>query len=99
MSATPIHRIRERRSSAGDLGEYRAFVRRILRAYSRRVAAADPEDLALLLEVAVDVDRAIDQAVAGLRRAGFSWAQIAAATGVTKQAAHERWRHNEGGLG
>lgn len=75
----------------GDLTSYRAFVRRVLRAYSSKVAAADPEDLAELLEVSRDVEHAIDQAVAGLRERGYSWAQIAAAVGTTRQTAHERW--------
>jgi hypothetical protein len=29
--------------------------------------------------------------VAGLRAAGFSWADIAATTGTTRQAAWKRW--------
>lgn len=80
-----------RSPAGGDLTSYRAFVRRVLRAYSSKVAAADPEDLAELLEVARDVEAAIDQAVAGLRARGYSWAQIAAAVGTTRQTAHERW--------
>ena len=33
--------------------------------------------------------------VANARRAGWSWAQIADALGVTKQAAHQKHRHRE----
>ena len=76
---------------AGDHTSYRAFVRRILRAYSRRCADADPDDLAELLALQVDVGAAIDAAVAGLRAQGRSWADIAEATGTTRQAAHKRW--------
>jgi predicted transcriptional regulator len=30
--------------------------------------------------------------VIGLRRAGYSWAEIAARLGVTRQAAQQHWR-------
>ena len=33
----------------------------------------------------------ITTAVTGLRKAGYSWAEIAARLGVTRQAAHQRW--------
>ncbi len=33
--------------------------------------------------------------VANARRAGWSWAQIAEALGVTKQAAHQKHRNQE----
>jgi len=75
----------------GDHSEYSAFIRRALRAYGRRVAAADVEDLAELLAVRDAVDEAITRAVAGLRAAGRSWGEIAHATGTTRQAAQQRW--------
>lgn len=76
---------------ASDHSEFRAFVRRILRAYGRRVSDADPEDLADLLNIRADVDQAIDRAVLGLRAQGHSWATIGAATGMSRQAAFKRW--------
>ncbi|OJV76521.1 MAG: hypothetical protein BGO37_10720 [Cellulomonas sp. 73-92] len=75
----------------GDHSEFRAFVVRILRAYSRRVAHADVEDLAELLAVRDAVDEAITRAVAGLRDAGRSWSEIAAATGTSRQAVQQRY--------
>ncbi|SDT69389.1 hypothetical protein [Jiangella sp. DSM 45060] len=78
-------------SARGDHAEYVAFARRILRALGRRMAAADPEDLVELLALSRDVDTAIVQAIVGLRAAGFSWSEIAIATGTTRQAAHKRW--------
>lgn len=75
----------------GDHSEFSGFVRRILRAYSRRCADADPEDLVELLALQVDVDVAIAAAVAGLRSQGCSWADIARATGTSRQAAQQRW--------
>ena len=35
--------------------------------------------------------KAISQAVAGLHQAGYSWTEIAARLGVTRQAAQQRW--------
>ena len=54
--------------------EYAAFVRRILRAYSRRVGDGDVEALALMLGLAGEIDTAIAEAVKGLRACGYSWA-------------------------
>jgi hypothetical protein len=70
---------------------YAGFVRRVVAAQGRRVAAGDVDGLADLLTLAQEVEAAIDAAVAGLRRAGYSWAEIAARVGVTRQAAHQRW--------
>jgi hypothetical protein len=81
---------------AGDHSEFSGFVRRILRAYSRRCADADPEDLVELLALQVEVTNAINAAVAGLREQGCSWAEIARATGTSRQAAHKRWGVNPG---
>jgi predicted transcriptional regulator len=41
--------------------------------------------------LATDLDEAISRAVAGLRKAGYSWSEIAARLGVTRQAAQQRW--------
>jgi hypothetical protein len=71
--------------------EYVAFARRILRAYSRRVATGDVESLAHLISLSDDIDNAIQQAVDGLRAAGYSWAEIGARLGITRQAAQQRW--------
>jgi hypothetical protein len=51
--------------------EYGAFVRRILRAYSRRVGDGDVEALALMLGLAEEIDTAI--AGQGLARPGRTW--------------------------
>lgn len=72
--------------------EYLAMVRRMLRAAGRRVADSDPEDLAELLALQADLDQAIATAVHGMRNThGASWADIARATGTTRQAAAMRW--------
>jgi hypothetical protein len=41
--------------------------------------------------LATELDEAIGQTVIGLRKAGYSWAEIAARLGVSRQAAQQRW--------
>jgi hypothetical protein len=77
-------------TAKGDHTDFVAFSRRILRALARRMAVSDPEDLTELLALRDDLDTAIDQAVAGLRASGYSWADIARGTGTTRQAAFAR---------
>jgi hypothetical protein len=80
---------RNRSRVAND--DYGAFVRRIVAAHGRSIAAGDVERLRDLVAVAEDVDRATDMAVAGLRQHGYSWAEIASRLGITRQAAQQRW--------
>src|ERR1700683_3293988 len=65
---------RRRRTVEND--EYGEFIRRILRAYSRRVADGDIEALSLMTRLADELDDAIAQAVKGLRSPGASWDEI-----------------------
>ena len=71
--------------------EYAAFARRILRAYSRRVATGDVESLIHLIGLAEDINDVIQHAVNGLRATGYSWAEIGLRLGITRQAAQQRW--------
>jgi predicted DNA-binding protein (UPF0278 family) len=80
---------RPRRQVEND--ECSAFVRRILRAYARRVGGGDVEALALILSLADEIDAAIAEAVKGLRERGHSWAEIGSRLSVTRQAAQQRW--------
>jgi ribosomal protein S20 len=80
---------RRRRSVEND--KYASFVRRVLQAHARRVAAGDVDALADMTGLAAELDEAISQAVIGLRETGYSWAEIAARLGVTRQAAQQRW--------
>ncbi|WP_448060798.1 hypothetical protein [Cellulomonas hominis] len=77
--------------SGGDHAAFAAFARRIVRAYARRVSAADPEDLADLLALSAAVDEAAAAAALALHASGRSWAEIGAAAGISRQAAHKRW--------
>ena len=71
--------------------EYAAFLRRVIRAYSRRVAAGDIEAIAAMNRLATDLEEATRQAITGLRGFGYSWADIAMRLGITRQGAQQRW--------
>jgi DNA-directed RNA polymerase specialized sigma24 family protein len=70
---------------------YAAFITRILRAYSRRIATGDIEALADMAALAAQLDSTLREAVTSLRACGYSWADIARPLGVTRQAAQQRW--------
>lgn len=80
---------------ASDHGPYSAMARRIVRAFGRRVADSDPDDLSLLLALRAELDDVTADAVRAHRRAGYSWAQIALPLGMTRQAAQQRWGAGE----
>lgn len=72
--------------------EYVAMLRRMTRGLGKRLADGDPSDVADALEVAALLDETIRQSVREMReRSGFSWAQIGEATGMTRQAAFQRF--------
>lgn len=77
--------------SAVETPQYAAFCRRVIRAYARRVAAADEVDLADMLAVRDEMDAAIRAAVAGMRERGEAWSYIAEGLGTTRQAAQQRY--------
>jgi hypothetical protein len=76
--------------------EYIAFLKRIVRAYGRRVAAGDIDALAGLAAMADQLDAAMQHGINGLRDAGYSWAQIGAQLGITRQGAQQRWGDKDG---
>ncbi len=71
--------------------EYAAFLRRVIEAYSRRVASGDIEAIAGMAALADHLEDATRQAITGLRAFGYSWADIAARLGITRQGAQQRW--------
>jgi hypothetical protein len=72
--------------------EYGKMVVRMIRAYAKRVTHADEPDLAQMLAVRDEMDKAIVAAIHGQRTVyDRSWSDIAAATGTTRQAAQQRW--------
>jgi hypothetical protein len=86
----------KRRRPVIENSDYVAFARRILRAYSRRVATGDVESLAHMISLSEDINDAIQRAVNGIRAAGYSWAEIGVRLGITRQAAQQRWGHTCG---
>ena len=80
-----------RRKRFVETDEYAAFIRRAIRAYGRRVSDGDVEALPGLLALSTELETAIGTAVTGLRQTGYSWTEIAARIGVTRQAARQRW--------
>ena len=81
----------KRRSRVVENDEYAAFLRRVIRAYSRRVAAGDIEAITAMVALAADLEEATRQAITGLRGFGYSWADIALRLGITRQGAQQRW--------
>ena len=82
-----------RRPETVENPEFAAFAARILRACARRVADGDVEGLADLVALRLELDAAIDRAVSGLRSQHwrYSWSEIAAVLGTTRQAAQQRY--------
>ena len=80
-----------RRRDVVENDEYAAFLRRVIRAYSRRVAAGDIEAITGMARLAGDLEDATRQAITGLRASGYSWADIALRLGITRQGAQQRW--------
>ena len=82
---------RKRRRDSVENTDYAAFAARVIRAHARRIADGDVDALADLLRLGDEVDAATQTAVTGLRSFGYSWAEIAARLGTTRQAAQQRW--------
>ncbi len=82
----------KRRRKVTENDDYAAFLRRAIAAYSRRVAIGDIDALTDMAALADDFDTAIRDAITGLRSGhGYSWAEIAARLGITRQGAQQRW--------
>jgi hypothetical protein len=81
----------KRRFRIVENDEYAAFLRRVIRAYSRRVASGDIEAITAMAALADHLDEATRQAITGLRQSGYSWADIAMRLGITRQGAQQRW--------
>ncbi|OHX04597.1 hypothetical protein [Micromonospora sp. WMMB235] len=81
----------QRRRDVVENDAFAAFARRIIRAHGRRVADGDVEALRDVVALSADLDRAIGEAVIGLRQFGYSWAEIGQRLGISRQAAQQRW--------
>ncbi len=66
--------------------------RRLLRAYAKRLADSDMEDLTEMFAVQAEFDAAVQAAVEMHRsRWDTSWAEIARAAGIPRSTAYDRW--------
>jgi hypothetical protein len=81
----------KRRTRVVENDQYAAFLRRVIAAYSRRVAAGDIEAITGMAALGDHLDHAIRDAITGLRSYGYSWADIAMRLGITRQGAQQRW--------
>jgi hypothetical protein len=81
----------KRRYRVVENDEYAAFLRRVIRAYSRRVASGDIEAITVMVRLADHLEDATRQAITGLRASAYSWADIAMRLGITRQGAQQRW--------
>jgi hypothetical protein len=88
---TPKPRKRSRR--VVENSKFDAFVRRILRAYARRVGNGDIEALRSLTALSSEVDAVTRLAVAALRKPpySYSWTELADRLGTSKQAVQQRY--------
>lgn len=88
-----VREVRGPGGPASDSHTYLQFVRRTLRAYSRRVVDGDTDDLRDLAGLAAEVDAMIRATIMGLREgpAQLTWAQIGDALGVSRQGAQQRY--------
>jgi hypothetical protein len=76
--------------------EYAAFLRRVIAAYSRRVAAGDIEAITTMAALADHLENATRQAINELNALGYSWADIGMRLGITRQGAQQRWGETPG---
>ena len=92
MPETRIRRVKRSRRRIVETSDYAQMMERMVKSYGRRVADGDPADLAELIGLGRLLDTVIAEAVHGQMAAmDISWADIAAAAGMTKQGAHKRW--------
>jgi hypothetical protein len=92
-------RVRLHRETASAVRSGERLAPRVLRAFEERIAALPNVGearhlvvLAALARLRMLTDRRIEETVAAGRRSGATWTQIAAALGVTRQTAHQRYR-------
>lgn len=85
-----------RKTGPVETPEYGQMVRRMVRAYGKRVGNADEIDLGELAKLQDEVDAAIATAVKMQREIwGRSWTEIGKGLGITRQAAQQRYGRNE----
>jgi hypothetical protein len=81
----------KRRRPYTETSEFTAMFRRLLRAYGHRVACGDIDQLGEMAAMAAGLDDVIHDAVTGLIDKGYSYTDVAARLGITRQAAWQRF--------
>jgi hypothetical protein len=83
---------RRRRRPHVENDDYGRFLRRVLMAYRRRIAAGDLTALADMSGLIAFTEEQLGNAARALvDDRGYSWADVGAALGVSRQAARQRW--------
>jgi hypothetical protein len=90
MTANPAFAPKRRRPYT-ETPEFAAMLRRLLRAYRRRVGSGDIESLSEMAAMAAELDDVIHDAVTGLIDRGYSYTDVAERLGITRQAAWQRF--------
>lgn len=83
-----------------DNAEYQGMMRRMIRAYAKRVVAEDPSTLREMMDMRAELDEAINRAARRLHDdMDYSWGVIGQEVGMTRQGAYLRWgaRHDADG--
>lgn len=94
LTAKPARKSRSRHK---ENREWFGFLRRSIRAAGTRVVAQGPDDLAELVALRGQLDQVITDTARKLNSAengsgqAWSWSEIGAACGITKQSAQQRW--------
>jgi transposase-like protein len=68
----------------------------MIRAVARDLGAADVDELGTLWRVRAAADQAVTDAIDRLHAKGYSWAEMAGQTGVSRQSLYE-WRQRRPG--
>lgn len=84
----------KKNSSTVETNTYGKMMGRMVKAYGRRVAGQDIEELAGLAQFVKDSETVLGETVAQLRTeegGSYSWAQIGRVLGITRSAAQQRF--------
>jgi len=73
-----------------ETSEWLGMLSRMIRAAGKRVADADEHELARLVGMRDELERAIKVAIDGQRRIGRSWDHVGRALGISRQGAFKR---------
>ena len=85
----------QRAERVTETGEFGRAAVRMIRAMARRVGASDIAEFGAMWEVMTEAEHAVIEAIDHLRASGFSWAEIGAEIGWSRQRLTQ-WRQRRG---